>query len=195
MRAIFVCAFVVLVVALCAVSGVLGSPHAAAERVRLPGDRTRITGRIARRPTAASGQQPLHLLPRATDGPVDQPHGMIVSIQIYCQDQWNLTYSKAYTSGWEVAPATIIYGANSGHYVLGFEGEADPGSDVINCSVTYASRNSWQLAMAFAAVRGEWEYMLESPTALNATLASADVGRKAVYTIVVGDPYAETPQC
>jgi hypothetical protein len=131
-----------------------------------------------------------------TDPPVEQPHGMIVTVQSYCLDPWNNTYSKAWNGGWKVAPPALIYGARSGAFVEGFEGEADPGTDHINATVTYQnSAKPYVLEMAFAAVQGEWEYELVSSTLLNATLASASVGRKAVYTIIVGDPYAEKPRC
>ena len=152
------------------------------------GDLTHLKGKLGRAPVRG-GSGP-------TDAPVEQPHGMIVTVQSYCADMWNNTFAKAYNGGFKVAPPPYINGARSGHFVEGFEGEADPGTDHINASVSYVNAaRPYILDMAFAAVQGEWVYDLVSSTALNATLASASVGRKAVYTIIVGDPYAQQPRC
>ncbi len=191
MRAVSLAVLAVFV--LTAAAGAWGLTHKQWTETRGPLTITRGTIKRDQR-----GYQPASI--RDTDAPVKQPHGMMVAVQSYCVNPWNKTDAKTFSGGFKVTPPQIIYGAYSGKFVEGFEGEADPGSDLINATASYASTDfvtsaAYRLDMFFAAVSGEWEYELVSPTILNATLANADIGRKAVYTIIVGDPHARKPTC
>lgn len=134
----------------------------------------------------------------STDPPVEQPHGMIVTVHSFCANQLNLAVSNIYNGGWSTAPAAVIYPQNSGQFVLGFEGRADPGNDIINASVTYSivsNSNQYYLEMAFAAVQGEWEYEVVSETYWGLVLATSDVGKKALYSVTLGYPHLSYPLC
>jgi hypothetical protein len=131
-----------------------------------------------------------------TDPPVDQPHGMVVMFTQYCNDTLTLVQSQIFAGGWKVTPPETLYPANSGKFNLGFEGEADPGTDIINGTLTYQA-SSYGIAMAFVAIQGEWAFEVEYETYLGVLIQSADVGKKAVYNLVIGrdngDHCAPTP--
>lgn len=113
-----------------------------------------------------------------------QAHSMVVFFTNLCNETMNLTSAAMVTGGFRHRPPQSVFNADSGKFNFGFDAEADPGSDIINGTVSYTT-DLWGLSTAFVAVRGEWVFETGFYDWAPVTVHSADVGHTAVYNVVI----------
>jgi hypothetical protein len=160
----------------------------------------RSTRRIQQGFSLHHGNVPTH---KATDPPVQQPKEFLLMVNSYCTNPLNLIKASMSEGGFEVPPPAIIYGADSGAIVEGFEPKADPGSHNISGAVAYSlqyrtaggQEQVGELSIEFSAVDGMWMLEVSYMTVWECVTNSAVIGKKAIYSIAMGHPHSHNKTC